>query len=323
MIVAETGVPGRMARRMAWQRVTQFVLVTLLVCALCFLIVQQLPGDVAFRIAAGRYGYDYVTAEAAEAVRYELGLDAPAWLQFARWVGRTLFGDLGVSLVSGSSVAGELWEHLYQTFQLALAASILSMLVGLPVGVLSGLRPGSWLDRLTLVWTVAVRAMPAFMLGLLLVLVFSVHFGWVPAAGNEEGGTLLLPAITLAAGLAGMTARIVRDSVIQVTGSGYYRFAQYKGLPPATVFLRHGLRNVGVTSVTYAGMQLILLLEGVVVVESLFAWPGLGHALVHSVFWRDVPMIQGCALMMAWLFVGMNTLIDLACLAIDPRGPRE
>ena len=314
------GSPGG---RIAAQRFVQFVLVTLLVCSLCFLIVQQLPGDVAFRIAAGRYGYDYVTAEAAEAVRRELGLDQPAWRLFVGWVGQTLSGDLGVSQVTGGSVATELGEHFHHTLELALSALALAMLIGLPVGVLSGLRPGGWLDRLTLVWTVAARALPAFLFGLLLILVFSVHLGWVPAAGHEEGGTLLLPAITLAVGLAGLTARIVRDNVVQVTGSEYYRFALYKGLSPATVFLRHGLRNIGVTSITYAGMQLILLLEGVVVVESLFAWPGLGHALVHAVFWRDVPMIQGCALMMAWLFVGMNTLVDLACLAIDPRGRRE
>lgn len=323
MIASSVITMGALSRRIAGQRLVQFVLVTLVVCSLCFLIVQQLPGDVAFRIAAGRYGYDYVTADAAEAVRRELGLDLPAWQQFVRWVGRTLSGDFGVSLVTGVGVATELGEHLRNTFELALSSLFLAMLVGLPVGVLSGLRPGGGLDRLTLAWTVAARALPAFMFGLLLILVFSVHLEWFPVAGNEEGGTLLLPTITLAAGLAGLMARIVRDNVIQVTASEYYRFALYKGLSPASVFFRHGLRNIGVTSITYAGMQLILLLEGVVVVESLFAWPGLGHALVHSVFWRDVPMIQGCALMMAWLFVGMNTVTDLACLAIDPRGRRE
>ena len=225
--------------------------------------------------------------------------------------------------MSGGAVLEEIGHHLGATLQLAAASVALALALGLPLGLASGLRPGGWADRLTLLASVALRALPPFLLGLMLMLGLSVQLGWVPAAGHGEDGNLLLPALTLGLGLCGLTARIVRDSVLAVVQSDYYRFALTKGLSPWRAFWRHGLRNIGVTVVAYAGVQLVLLIEGVVVVESLFAWPGIGHALVHAVFWRDVPMIQGCTLLLAWLFVLLNTLTDLLCLAIDPRGPAE
>ena len=304
------------------QRGLQFTLVTLLVCSLCFIIVQQLPGDMAFRLAAGRHGYDHVTAEIAESVRQELGLHLPSLEQFYRWLLPLLNGELGVSLVTGRTITEELGSQFVPTLKLAATALLIALALGLPLGVASGLKPHGVIDRLTLGLTLLARAMPAFLFGLVLIIVVSVHLGWLPAAGHGEENNILLPALSLALGLAGLTARVVRDNVIQVTQSDYYRFALTKGLSPRRVFFSHGLCNIGVTTLTYAGMQLILLLEGVVVVETLFAWPGIGHALVHAVFWRDVPMIQGCALVMAWLFVTLNMLVDLTCLRLDPRGLR-
>ena len=309
--------------RILTQRVLQALVVSLLVAALCFLIVQQLPGDMAFRIAAGRYGYDYVNAAAAESVRQELGLHLPAWQQFGQWLQQLASGDLGQSLVTGAAVIDDIALQLGATIQLSLVAMGLSLLLGLPLGIASGLYPGCWPDRLVLGWSVAMRALPPFLLGLVLMLGLAVQLGWLPVAGHGEEESIILPALTLGLGLSGLMARIVRDSVVRVVQSDYYRFALTKGLSPRTVFWRHGLRNIGVTVVSYASVQLILLIEGVVVVESLFAWPGIGHALVHAIFWRDVPMIQGCTLVLAWLFVLMNTATDVLCLAIDPRGSAE
>lgn len=313
---------GGLGRILA-QRLLQALVVSLLVAALCFLIVQQLPGDMAFRIAAGRYGYDYVNAAAAESVRQELGLHLPAWQQFVQWLQQLASGDLGQSLVTGAAVIDDIALQLGATIQLSLVAMALSLLLGLPLGIASGLHPGRWPDRLVLGWSVAMRALPPFLLGLVLMLGLAVQLGWLPVAGHGEEESIILPALTLGLGLSGLMARIVRDSVVRVVQSDYYRFALTKGLSPRTVFWRHGLRNIGVTVVSYASVQLILLIEGVVVVESLFAWPGIGHALVHAIFWRDVPMIQGCTLVLAWLFVLMNTATDVLCLAIDPRGPAE
>jgi peptide/nickel transport system permease protein len=308
--------------RVLRQRGFQAAAVVLLVSSACFAIVHSLPGDIAFRIAAGRYGYDQVTAASADTVRTELGLDRPAWLQFLDWLGNLLTLDLGTSLVTGAGIAGELGLYLASSLQLAAAALALALAIGATVGALAAARPGGLLDRITTLWVSAARALPPFLLGLVLILFFSVHLGVLPATGHGEASNIVLPAGTLAVGLSGLFARVTRDTVVRIRQSEYVRFAATKGLGERLVFLRHVLRNTGVTLVSYLGVQLLILIEGVVIVESLFAWPGLGHALVHAIFWRDIPMIQATALALALLVVVLNTLVDLGSLALDPR-PRS
>lgn len=294
----------------------------LLVSTACFAIVQSLPGDLAFRIAAGRYGYDQVTAASADAVRAELGLDRPAWQQLLDWFADLAALDLGTSLVTGTSVAGELGLYFSSSLQLAAAALAMAVVFGAAAGTLAAARPGGVADRITTLWITGARALPPFLLGLVLILFFSVHLGVLPASGHGEPGNIVLPAATLAVGLSGLFARVTRDTVARIRQSDYVRFAATKGLGSRLVFLRHVIRNAGVTLLSYAGVQLLVLIEGVVVVESLFAWPGLGHALVHSIFWRDLPMLQATALALALLVVALNTLVDLGTLALDPR-PRH
>lgn len=315
--------PGGPALRILGQRTIQAVTVVLLVSTACFAIIQSLPGDIAFRIAAGRYGYDQVTAASADTVRAELGLDRPAWQQLLDWLGDLFSLDLGTSLVTGTSVAGELDLYLSSSLQLAAAALALALPVGVTAGALAASRPGGVLDRLTTLWVSGARSLPPFLLGLVLTLVFSVHLGVLPAAGHGGAGNIVLPAVTLAVGLSGLFARVARDTVARIRQSDYVRFAATKGLGGRLVFLRHVLRNAGVTLLPYLGVQLLVLIEGVVVVESLFAWPGLGHALVHAIFWRDLPMIQATALALALLVVALNTLVDLGTLALDPRPRRR
>lgn len=308
--------------RVLRQRAIQAAAVVLLVSTACFAIVQSLPGDIAFRIAAGRYGYDQVTAASADTVRAELGLDRPAWQQLLDWLGNLMTLDLGTSLVTGASVVGELGLYLSSSLQLAAAALALALAAGATVGALAAARPGGILDRITTLWVSAARALPPFLLGLVLILLFSVHLGVLPAAGHGEASNIVLPAATLAIGLSGLFARVTRDTVVQIRQSEYVRFAATKGLGERLVFLRHVLRNTGVTLIAYIGVQMLILIEGVVVVESLFAWPGLGHALVHAIFWRDIPMIQATALALALLVVVLNTVVDFGSLALDPR-PRS
>ncbi|HET6240910.1 MAG TPA: ABC transporter permease [Arthrobacter sp.] len=311
------------AFRVLRQRAVQAAAVVLLVSTACFAIVQSLPGDIAFRIAAGRYGYDQVTAASADTVRAELGLDRPAWQQLLDWLGNLVTLDLGTSLVTGTSVAGELGAYLSSSLQLAAAALALALVLGATVGALAATRPGGILDRITTLWVSAARALPPFLLGLVLILFFSVHLGMLPAAGHGDAGNTVLPAATLAVGLSGLFARVTRDTVVQIRQSEYVRFAATKGLGERLVFVRHVLRNTGVTLLSYVGVQLLILIEGVVVVESLFAWPGLGHALVHAIFWRDIPMLQASALALALLVVALNTVVDLGALALDPRPRRR
>jgi peptide/nickel transport system permease protein len=320
--------PGRTersiaVRRVLVQRCVQAVSVTVLVSTACFAIVQTLPGDIAMRIAAGRYGYDRVTAASGDAVRAELGLDAPAWQQLLHWWADLLRLDLGTSLVTGRAVASELALPVTSSLQLAAAALVLAAAIGGFVGTAAARRPGGLLDRLTTVWVAGARALPPFLLGLLLIVVFSVQLGWLPAVGHGSASTIVLPALTLAVGLSGLFARVTRDTVAQIGGSAFVAFAETKGLGRRAVLLRHVLRNAGLTLVAYVGVQAVLLVEGVVVVESLFAWPGLGHALVHAIFWRDVPVIQAAAVALALLVVLVNTVVDLAGLALDPRPRRR
>ena len=315
-------IPVGPAVRVLRHRAIQAAAVVLLVSTACFAIVQSLPGDIAFRIAAGRYGYDQVTAASADTVRAELGLDRPAWQQLLDWLGNLMTLDLGTSLVTGASIAGELGLYLSSSLQLAAAALALALAAGATVGALAAARPGGILDRITTLWVSAARALPPFLLGLVLILLFSVHLGVLPAAGHGEASNIVLPAATLAVGLSGLFARVTRDTVVQIRQSEYVGFAATKGLGERLVFLRHVLRNTGVTLIAYLGVQMLILIEGVVVVESLFAWPGLGHALVHAIFWRDIPMIQATALALALLVVVLNTVVDFGSLALDPR-PRS
>ncbi|MTD25496.1 ABC transporter permease [Erwinia sorbitola] len=305
--------------RILGYRLLQAGMVALLVGSLTFVLMRSLPGDIAWRIAAGRYGYDRVDASAASAVQQELGLDRPAWQALADWFIQLLHVNPGNSLVSGAPVMEEINHQLGQTLLLAAVALLLSLLLGPPLGILAGLAPGGKLDRLLLAISTSLRALPHFVLGLILVLIFALGLGWLPAAGYGEVQHVLLPALTLALGLAAVSSRVARNAMRQVTDSAWYQFGRTKGLTESQLFWQHGLRNVSVPLVTYLSVQFIYLIEGVIVVETLFAWPGIGHALVHAIFARDVPMIQGTALIMGLMFVLLNTLSDGLCYWLDPR----
>ncbi|WP_344192577.1 ABC transporter permease [Pedococcus aerophilus] len=314
-----TGVPVRMLAGVLARRGVQAVSVALLVSVLCFVITLRLPGDAAYRIAAGRYGSDLVDSESAAAVRTELGLDRPAWVQLGDWLGSLVQLDLGRSLVTSRPVAQEVAFYLVGTLQLATAALVVAVVLGTGLGVAAARRPGGLVDRLVAVWVASVRAVPPFLLGLLLVVVVSAQLGLLPAVGHGTAASLVLPVTTLGAGLSGLVAGVTRDTVVEVHRSEWVRFARTKGLSERWVVLRHVVRNAAVVLVPYLGVQAVVLVEGVVVVESLFSWQGLGHALVHATFWRDVPVLQATALVLALLVVTVNTVVDLAGVWLDPR----
>lgn len=301
------------------QRLFQAGLVAWMVGTLTFVLTRSLPGDMAYRIAAGRYGHDMVNTSAAEAVRAELALDQPALGAYVGWLWDLIQLDLGRSLVSGEPVVAELWHQLGHSLGLAALAVLLSLLLGPPLGLLAGLKPNGMLDRVSEVAASVLRALPPFAVGLILILIFSVTLGWLPAAGHGRSAHGVLPALTLALALAAISSRVARNAMADVSQSAYYAFSRTKGLGERLSFLRHGLRNAAVPVVAYLGVQFVYLIEGVVVVETLFAWPGIGHALVHAIVARDVPMIQGTALVMGLMFVALNTVVDLLCHWLDPR----
>lgn len=301
-------------------RAIQALLVALVIGIVSFIMMQALPGDAAFRIAAGRYGYDIMDAAAADAVRQELGLDRPLLTQLMAWMGALLTLDLGVSLVTGDPVWDEVGHQLGASLALAVAAVVTSVLIAVPVGVAAGLHPGGWFDRLSLATSVSLRAVPAFALGVVLMLLLAVEARLLPVAGYGEPRHFILPSLTLGLGLAAVSNRVIRDAVVAAADSPWYTFARTKGLTRRAALTRHVARNAAVPAVAYIGVQLAYLIEGVVIIESVFGWPGIGHALVHAIFERDVPMVQGTALSLGLLFVLLSALVDLACRALDPRG---
>lgn len=301
------------------RRLGQAAFVTWAVGTLSFVLMRTLPGDLAFRIAAGRYGYDNIDLAAAEAVRAELGLDQPGWQLYLNWLFDLLRFNLGDSLVSGLPVTHEIGHLLDHTLLLAGAAMLISLLIAIPVGLYAAYRANGWFDQFSLVLSALVRAQPVFVIGLGLILLFSLHLRWLPVAGFDGPRFLILPALTLALAMAAVSSRVVRHSATQVLRSTMFTFSRVKGLSFSQSLLRHGLRNGALPVVAFLGIQLASVIEGVVMIESLFSWPGLGHGLAHAVFNRDVPMIQGAAMALGLLFVVLNLLIDLACYLIDPR----
>lgn len=300
-------------------RVAQAVLVALVVGIVSFIMMQALPGDAAFRIAAGRYGYDIMDAAAAEAVRIELGLDRPLIAQLGTWLTQLFTLNLGNSLVSGEPVWDELSHQLGASLLLAITSIMASVLIAIPFGIAAGLSPGSRFDRISLAMSVGLRSVPAFAMGVVLMLFLAVEAKLLPVAGYGELHHLILPSLTLGLGLAAVSNRVIRDSVLAATQSEWFSFARTKGLGRWTALRRHALRNAAVPAVAYVGVQLAFLIEGVVIIESVFAWPGIGHALVHAIFERDIPMVQGTVLVLGLLFVVLSLIVDITCRALDPR----
>jgi len=307
---------------MLFKRLLQLITVIWGVGTLTFILMRSLPGDMAYRIAASRYGQDNVDSQAAVLVREELKLDQSALTAYWHWLTDLMQLKLGDSLVSGLPVMDSIQHMLGHSLLLAFAGLFVSILISVPLGLLSAWR-GNPLDSVLMGLSSMIRAMPVFVLGVLFVLLFALHLNWFPVAGFGSPAYLVLPAITLALSLAAISNRVVRDSAKTTFQSAFYQFSQVKGLSLWQTFRRHGARNIALPVVAFFGIQLVSMIEGIVMIESLFSWPGIGHGLAHAIFARDIPVIQGSALMMGILFVLLNTLVDIICLWIDPRGVKN
>jgi len=305
--------------RITGARLLQAVLVAVVVGIVSFIMMQALPGDSAYRIAAARYGYDVMDAQATELVRQELGLERPLYLQLVHWLQQLVSLNLGNSLVSGNPVWDEIATQLGASLKLAVVAVSLSLLIAVPLGFVSGMHAGGAIDRLALAVSILFRSIPAFAIGVILILLLAVQLKLLPVAGYGELKNFVLPSLALALSLAAVSNRVIRDAVVNSINSPWYKFSLTKGLSRNTTLRRHVARNVAAPTLAYIGVQLAFLIEGVVIIESVFAWPGIGHALVHAIFDRNVPMVQGTALTLGLLFVVMSFLIDLVCRILDPR----
>ncbi|ALR18231.1 ABC transporter permease [Vibrio natriegens] len=311
-----------MLLRILRKRLYQLILVAWGVGTLTFVLMRSLPGDMAYLIAASRYGQDNVDSAAAELVRQELNLDQGWFSSYVSWLGDLLQLNLGNSLVSGLPVSEAVVHQLGHSMLLAGVGITLSVLIALPLGTWSA-KKGGLVNSLVVWFSTFTRAMPVFVLGLLMILIFAISWKWFPVAGFGTWQHLVLPSITLAISLAAVSNRVVHNSVRSVLRSPFYIFSRVKGLNETQTFFRHGLRNMAVSIVAFVGIQLVSVIEGIIMIESLFSWPGVGHGLAHAIFARDIPVIQGCALTMGILFVLLNSIIDVLCYWIDPRGQQE
>jgi len=279
-----------------------------------FSIVRVLPGDPAQAMAGVHATQEYI-----EQVRKELGLDLPMHVQYARFLGGLLRGDLGRSLRTGLPVAQEVWTRFIPTLELTAASLFLTLILGITVGILSATKPYSLYDHASMFLSLAGLSMPVFWLGLMLMLLFSVRLGWFPAAGRGGLRHLVLPSVTLAASSVALVARFTRSTLLEVLRQEYITTARAKGVRESRAIFVHALRNALIPIVTIVGLRFGALLSGAVLTETVFAWPGVGRLVVDSVSARDYPVIQGAVLVIAACFVFINIAVDLLYGVINPR----
>ncbi len=299
------------------KRLLYLLPVMLGVSIVTFGLINLAPGDPAELIL--RSGGVEPTREAVEALREELGLNDPVYIQYGRWVWNAAQLNLGKSFRTGRPVAEEILSRFPATLELAFAAMAFMICLALPAGILSALYRHAFLDHLSRLGALFGASLPGFWLGLVLIYFFAVKLGVLPVMGRGGLKHLVLPAVTLGFGLAAVYARILRAGMLDVLGQDYIRVARAKGLKEKWVIGRHALKNALLPAVTLLGMSFGHLLGGAVIVETIFAWPGVGKFAVDSIFNRDYPVIQGYALFMAVVFVLVNLLVDISYVFLDPR----
>ena len=305
---------GLVARRIGWALVVIWFVITA-----TFILTAAIPADPAKALLG-----PHADEAAVERVRAHYCLDRGLAAQYGCWVKDVVSGDLGESYRSKRPVTQILADRIWPTIQLALAAIFLQLVIGVPLGILAAVRKRRWPDRATTVVTLLAQSAPQFFLGTLILYVFAYRFGWFPISGYGEPGLdrlwhLVLPACTLASVGVAYYARAVRSELGDVLGEDYIRTARAKGLSERTVVLKHALRNSLGPLVTLIGLDLGVLLGGAVVVEAIFAWPGLGREVLQAVLEVDLPLILGTVLVAAVAIAVANMLVDLALLWLDPR----
>ncbi len=294
----------------------------LVVTLLVFALVRLLPGDPA-RLQLG----EEASPQAIVELRHKLGLDRPVAVQYGAWLADLAHLNFGRSLQDNTPVSGLIAQKLPTTFELAVFSLLIAVLIALPAGIVSALRPGGWVDRTVTVLALSGISLPSFFLGVLLIYLFSVQLAWVPASGYVDLAEnpaqnlrlMILPAITLGVGSAAVLTRYLRASLLEVLAQDYVRTAHAKGVQGRLVVARHALRNALIPVITILGLQLGGLLGGAVVTEQIFSVPGFGRLLVDAVFTRDLPVIQGMVLTSAALVFLVSFVVDLLYGAIDPR----
>ncbi len=298
-----------------FRRIILLIPILLGVTIIVFGIMFMTPGDAAILML----GENAPTAE-LEALRERLGLNEPAHVQYGIWLARVVQGDFGRSIRSGRPVTTEIIARLPATIELALLATLLSIAIGVPLGVLSATRPNSAVDHAATVAAFGGLAMPVFWQGLILILLFAVVLGWLPPSGRLGGWEYyILPTITLGTSAIAAITRMTRATMLETLSQDYVRTARSKGVRPRSITYRHALRNAMIPIVTVIGLQFGALLSGAVITETIFSWPGIGRLAIDSIRSKDFPTVQGVVMTFALLYALVNLLTDVLYAYLDPR----
>lgn len=328
--------------RYTLRRVLMVIPVLLGMSLIVFFMIRAIPGNPAQVILGQK-----ATKEAVAALTHKLGLDQPWYVQYIKYLGGLLKGDLGESIRTGSAVAHEIWPYLAATLELSLAAMLIAIVIGVNAGIISAWFQNSWFDYAAMVLALIGVSMPIFWLGLMEQWVFAIHLDWLPTSGREDirnpvepithlylvdtllqGNTeqfvqvlqhLILPSVALATIPMAIIARITRSSMLEVMKSDYVRTARAKGLSMFWVVYKHSLKNAIIPVLTVIGLQTGLLLGGAILTETIFSWPGIGRYIYEAIGYRDYPVIQSGILIVATIFIFINLIVDLLYAAIDPR----
>ena len=307
------GIWGFIARRLLLA-VPVFVGVTVVT----FALMQIVPGDPVALLMEEKMAT--IDPAAARIIRAKWGLDDPVPIQYLKFLRNAVRGDLGISYRTDRDVTTSILERVPATAKLAAAALVLAILIGVSMGIVAALRQNTFFDSASIMLATVGVSIPNFWLGLLLIYLLAVEWRWLPPSGyGPPYPYLIMPAVTLGTGLSAAIARLTRSSMLEVIRQDYVRTARAKGLPDRRVIMTHALRNAAIPIVTVVGVQMSGLLSGAVITERVFSWPGVGRLLLDSISVRDLPMVQGCVLFIATIFIGLNLLVDLSYAALDPR----
>ncbi|MCA3593613.1 MAG: ABC transporter permease [Methylobacterium sp.] len=298
-------------------RIVQLIPVLFLISVIVFGVLHALPGDPAELILQGAEGG--APPERLQELRQAMGLNDPLLVQYFRFLGGALLGDLGESVRFRTPVSGLILDRLGFTIELAVSGLLMALLIGVPLGMIAAVRQNSWIDTAAMGLAYIGASMPIFWFGLVLILLFSFTYPWLPPAGAEGLQSLVLPAFTLGFVSAGPISRLVRSSMIEVLGEDYIRTSRAKGLTERLVLWRHGFRNALIPVVTMVGLIFGGMLAGAVVTETVFSRPGLGRLVVSAILSKDYPLVQGCVLFLAVLYLTVNLLVDILYAWLDPR----
>ncbi|MGD9714806.1 MAG: ABC transporter permease [Thermomicrobiales bacterium] len=306
--------------RLIVTRLLTLIPLMFLIASVVFMMLRFVPGDPA-RIIVGN---QRISEENLESIRRQYRLDKPVLVQYGYWVGDLVQGDLGRSYRQRTDVLELITARLPLTVKLASASFIFSLLVAVPLGIISALRRNSWIDLSATVFSLMGASSPVYFTGIMFILIFSYKLNWMPAFGEGDGGWdsvkhLAMPAVVLGLSLACITTRITRSAMIESLSQDYIETARAKGLPTRLVVLKHAFRNAMVPLITVAGLQFGFLLVGTVLVEHTFGLAGLGSLIVQSVQVRDYPVVQGTTIFLAMMFIANNLLVDVLYALLDPR----